>query len=321
MSEKTLAFLDLLGFSNMVTRDRDRARNVLSNFYNICFRAIKDIQLIEGNLISDSLIAYCSDREVLIKCLCKIYRNCLLKNREYDDVSSFFILPRGGLSEGVVHIENRRESPNLPKNFIVSPALVHSAKMESSIKGSRLLIAQSDNDIGSAPILQTIVYEDSPFMLLENHRYVDALWFADLSKSQADRRSEVRELIDVAVKLVKENSASIKVLAQHIGTLRIGLLSYAPYFKTAVAEELLGHLFNEFDDEKFWLVWLSIFEMAMQSPDSWAASSNLQLVNFYRQKSTTKGWEKLLSEINKQRNQYLKDRVTAFITGMNISTV
>ena len=158
MSEKTLAFLDLLGFSSMVTRDRDRARDVLSDFYNICFRAIKDIQSIEGNLLSDSLIAYCSDREVLIKCLCKIYRNCLKKNREYDDVSSFFLLPRGGLSKGVVHIENRIESPNLPKNFIVSPALVHSAKMESSIKGSRLLIAQDNNDLNSAPILQTIVY-------------------------------------------------------------------------------------------------------------------------------------------------------------------
>lgn len=39
--EKILAFIDLLGFSQMVDSDEDKARVILNDFYNIAFKEIK----------------------------------------------------------------------------------------------------------------------------------------------------------------------------------------------------------------------------------------------------------------------------------------
>jgi len=57
----------------------------------------------------------------------------------------FFLLLRGAVSEGFVQLEDRITSPNFNKNFIISPALVHSAKLESLVKGSRLLVAVNND--------------------------------------------------------------------------------------------------------------------------------------------------------------------------------
>ena len=56
--EKILAFVDLLGFSQMVNTDEKKARVVLNDFYNIAFKEIKIRPSVNGHLFSDSLLAY-----------------------------------------------------------------------------------------------------------------------------------------------------------------------------------------------------------------------------------------------------------------------
>jgi len=40
--EKALAFIDLLGFSQMVSKDYNRAKKVLDYFYNIAYKVLKN---------------------------------------------------------------------------------------------------------------------------------------------------------------------------------------------------------------------------------------------------------------------------------------
>src|SRR5687767_2340628 len=111
--ERILAFVDLLGFSTMVRNDPQRAREILNDFYNICFRVIKEDTRVNGSLFSDSLLAHSTDYTALLNCMCKIYRECLNANANYTDTSNFFLLPRGAVSIGYVDIEERLEAPNI----------------------------------------------------------------------------------------------------------------------------------------------------------------------------------------------------------------
>lgn len=97
---RALAFIDLLGFSQMVTKDHDQSKNILNDFYNLTFDIIKNEPNVEGDLFSDSLLAHSSDPALLLNTLSKIYRECLRKNNSYseENLSSFFLLPRGGIS-------------------------------------------------------------------------------------------------------------------------------------------------------------------------------------------------------------------------------
>lgn len=46
---KTLAFIDLLGFSKMVETNYHTAREILNDFYNISFEIIKEDTNIKGS--------------------------------------------------------------------------------------------------------------------------------------------------------------------------------------------------------------------------------------------------------------------------------
>ena len=70
--EKILAFIDLLGFSQMVNTDENKARIILNDFYNIAFNEIKGRPRVNGHLFSDSLLAYSESREDLIDCLAAV---------------------------------------------------------------------------------------------------------------------------------------------------------------------------------------------------------------------------------------------------------
>jgi len=271
---QALAFIDLLGFGQMVGKNPNRSKIILNDFYNITFRIIKGKDEVQGNLFSDSLLAYSNNPAELVNVIAGIYRECLKKNNDYDfDLSKYFLLPRGGISYGMVDIQKRMEAPNLTKNFIISPALVHSAKMESKIKGARLLIADPKNNneqiFNWNSDVKSILYENSTFTFWSNYRYFDALWFLDLNKEYEDQKSEVTELIKIAIKLAKSNSNNKSAIEHHIQTLRIGLLSYCK-FLTPNSNPLLERIISEFEDDKYWLIWLTLFEVLMQSPDNWA---------------------------------------------------
>jgi hypothetical protein len=271
---QALAFIDLLGFSQMVKSSLTKSKIILNDFYNLTYDIIKNNPNIEGHLFSDSLLAYSNSPADLVNVISKIYRECLLKNDSYNyDLSKYFLLLRGGISFGIVDIQNRTHAPNLSKNFIVSPALVHSAKMESKIKGSRLLIADSENNQDQVfnwnRDVKNILSENLTFTFWANFKYYDSLWFLDLTKTFEEQKAEVIQLIEVSIKLAKSNSQNTKVIEQHLQTLRIGLLSYTK-FLTQNNNPILNRILTEFEDDKYWLIWITVFEMIMQSPDSWA---------------------------------------------------
>ncbi|MFC1737973.1 hypothetical protein ACFL1G_02860 [Planctomycetota bacterium] len=325
MEQKCLAVIDLLGFSNMVKKDHGIARDVLSDFYNIAFKTIKPKTALKGHLFSDTLMVYSNDNAILVNGLCEIYRECLKKSKDYLNKQDFFLLPRGGVSIGIVNIENRMEAPNLKKDFIVSPALVHSSEMEKNIKGSRLLIAvkavsTEEMSITWNASIRTILYEQS-FCFWEKYQYQDALWFADLSKESTERKKETGSLIDIVIEFVKEYSKKPLILQHYADTLRIGLLSYSHLFEATMSSNLIDSLVTEFAEDRYWKIWLAIFEMAMQSPDSWAISGTRSFVDFYRKICLSKGWVKLLNEINKPSNSFLKSKIENFINDLSIRTV
>jgi hypothetical protein len=319
---KALAFIDLLGFSAMVSADKNLATNILDDFYNISFRHIKNESQIQGDLFSDSLMAHSSNPASLVNTVAKIYRDCLIKNDSYTHpLGDFFLLPRGGISFGHVDIQSRTESPNLSKNFIVSPALVHAAKMESQIKGSRLLIADLENRNDQVfnwnQEIKSILFENSVYTFCSNFKYFDALWFLDLAKETDDQKTEVTNLIGIAEKLVQANHKNRSAREQHLHTLRIGLLSYSK-FLTPNYTPLFDRFLLDYQDDSYWLIWLTLVEMIMNSPDNWALPSNREVIEFYKIVSLKPGWSKVIAEINKPKNEYLLGSFREFLSEMNI---
>ncbi|MCF8448151.1 MAG: hypothetical protein K9H61_14260 [Bacteroidia bacterium] len=323
---KILAFIDLLGFSKMVETDYNKAREILNDFYNISFRIIKRDKKVQGSLFSDSLLAYSDDYPALINCITEIYRECLKKNATYNKGTDFFLLPRGAVSVGYLNIEERHTSPNLTKDFIISPALVHSAKLETTIKGSRLLIAVKSDDeqqvreINWNAKIKSILYDNSSFEFWKGYTYKDALWFLDLSKSDKDQKVEVIKLIDIAIKLVKDNAKKEKVIDQHINTLRIGLLSYTKFLGKE-NDEVLKKIIREFKADQYWLLWLTVIEIIMNSQEQWKYAALSSIVDFYKKSSLKPGWIKVLEEINKPGQQYLRNSFELFLDEMAIITI
>jgi hypothetical protein len=322
--EKILAFVDLLGFSQMVNTDEDKARVILNDFYNIAFKEIKKIPSVNGHLFSDSLLAYSNSREDLINCLSAIYQKCLLKNDSYSELSKFFLLPRGAMSVGIVNVEDRQTAPNLTKDFIVSQALVHSAKLESQIKGSRLLVAVKNDQQQQMQLdwnrnIRYGLYQDDALTFLENYKYKDVLWFSSFDDGNSQRDNLIN-LIDIAIKLVKENSRNEKVLLQHIWTLRIGLLSYSKYLGQE-NDPVLNRIIREFKADQYWLLWMTLIEMIVNSTTEWKYATSKKMVDFYKKTSLKKGWSNLIEELNKPGEQYALKCFEKFIDEMSIQTI
>jgi len=321
--EKILAFVDLLGFSQMVNTDENKARVILNDFYNIAFTEIKSRPSVNGHLFSDSLLAYSNSREDLINCLASIYQKCLLKNDSYSELSKFFLLPRGAMSVGIVNVEDRQTAPNLTKDFIVSQALVHSAKLEAQIKGSRLLVAVKNEQQQQMQLdwnrnIRYGLYQDDALTFLENYKYKDVLWFSSFDDG-ITQRDNLINLIDIAIKLVKDNSRNEKVLLQHIWTLRIGLLSYSKYLGQE-NDPVLNRILREFKADQYWLLWMTLIEMIVNSTTEWKYAASKKIVDFYKKTSLKKGWSNLIEELNKPGEQYALKCFEKFIDEMSIRT-
>lgn len=315
--EKSLAFLDLLGFSSMVETSSSKARNILSDFYNIVFREIDRHHEIDSILFSDSLIAYSNDSISLLNSMCNIYRACLRRNIDYTQRSlgNFFLLPRGGMCVGHINIEERNGAPNVRKEFIVSPALVHSARMEKSIQGSRFLIAE-DSFTGNIAEwnyhVHRILYRDNESRTNNNHTYTEALWFGDLSKESEEQKREIVELLGIAISLVEANAGKDSVLKQHIGTLRIGMLSYSKLYET-LDIDIISRIIDKFSEDKFWLIWVSLFEMVLERQDCHLSAINNELMQFYRSICLTIGWQNAIEYLNRPENSCFKVLLNQFI--------
>ncbi|MEY8847631.1 hypothetical protein AB9K26_02385 [Psychroserpens sp. XS_ASV72] len=322
--ERILAFIDLLGFSRMVSIDQNKARQILNDFYNISWRLIRSNEDVKGTLMSDSLLLYSSNRTSILNCLSDIYRECFKKNKEYESLGKdFFLLLRGAVSEGFVRLEDRTTSPNLDKNFIVSPALVHSAKLESLVKGSRLLVAvkedsqEQNREYNWNNNLKSLLYPASSIKYMKGYKYTDVLWFRDESKVLELQRAEVEEMLVIAFELVKDNATNPKVIEQHIQTLRIGLLSYIKFLDRE-DDPILKELLENYTASQYWLLWITMIEMITGGFESWRFEGSKEIVSFYTKASLEKGWIEVINEINKEEQKYLKGTFKAFMKMLDV---
>lgn len=178
-----LAFVDLLGFREMVESNFDNAKTVLSDFYNICYKSISTNKQIQGDLISDSLFLYTLHNgrlETLTKVLISIYQQCLLNNRYFNEGQ--LLAPRGIITYGRVHTQIRNKADNLGKGFIVSDALVRAVKYENMFNGSRLILLLKNTQLGNIKKdfkKNMVKAKPKPEISVENnnHKAYDILWF------------------------------------------------------------------------------------------------------------------------------------------------
>ncbi|WKL48742.1 hypothetical protein Q1W71_02930 [Flavobacterium pectinovorum] len=315
--ETILAYIDLLGFTKMIEKDHQKAEELLLRFYDIAFESINDDKRLKGNISSDCLLVYSTKYSVLINCLASIYRQCFLQNETLPD-PNFYLLPRGAVSVGAMTIGERDTSVSITKDFMIGKALVHSSKLEPQIKGSRLLIAVNSNDENQvSELLQnkeinSVLYQNCTFKFWPGYSYVDALWFLDLNKTPEEQKKEVLQLLQIALKLTKNNSKNAKIAEHYINTLRIGLLSYSRFIENG-NDPVLKTIITEFKNGQYWFLWLTVIEISLnrktENPDAdWS-----YILAFYKKASLEKSWVHVIEEINKPEKAYLKKAFKLFL--------
>jgi hypothetical protein len=312
---KILAFVDLLGFTKMIEKDHVKSKELLHDFYTIVFNSLENNEAIKGNISSDCVMIYSDHYSELINCVTNIYRLCFKFNKNSQD-PDFYLLPRGAVSVGYMDIGDRDTSLHLTKDFMIGPALVHSSKLEQQIKGSRLLVAINSDDENQVkdlklnPNLTSPLYENCTFKFWDNYSYFDALWFLDLSKNETDQKTEVTELLNIAIQLLKINSNKTKIVEHYINTLRLGLLSYNKFIQPK-NDPVIQQILKEFPHETYWLLWLTIIEITMKSESPIHLDENI--CKFYKNAILSNGWIHVIEEINKTGKQYLKNNCNDFL--------
>ncbi len=99
-------------------------------------------------------------------------------------------------------------------------------------------------------------------------------------------------------------------------TLRIGLLSFTKFLNPN-NNPILDNFLQNYREDPDWLIWLTLIEMMMSTPDSWAFPHKPEVKAFYKSVSLKKGWSNVIKEINKPENKYLLSTFEHFIFEMN----
>ena len=136
--------------------------------------------------------------------------------------------------------------------------------------------------------------------------------FSALRKNNLERKAEIVNLINIAIKLLQQNSSNINAIEQHANTLRIGILSYTEFIQSN--DPLLEQVIDEFRDSKYWLIWLTIFEaIAKKDEDTSVINQNPKIVRFYKEITLEKSWAKVIDFINNDKNIYIKELLNRFL--------
>lgn len=322
MSDPTriVAYSDLLGFSELVVQTPDTARQLLSEFYNFAQstkveHSYEDLELF---LFSDSLFVQGDRVETVVNYMCRLYRRAL----KYSEHGASPMLIRGGVARGEIITQNRRAAPKVTKNFIVSPALAHAAKMEASVKGQRLLIsAQEREELKHFwnPKIEAICYDQpslKPSKLFKTYRYQDLLWGRDLSLSHEDARSETMQLINIAAKLYRnQSSAPEEVLAHYAETLRICVLSYSSLLEQCSSDRSFIDSFVNDTLIKYphASVWLGFLECILLSRDAYAFHIEPALAKFLKHAVLSEHWGPVSTALEQAEHKQLLRAVQEFI--------
>jgi len=317
---RVVAYIDLLGFSDLVVRDLRVAEHLLSDFYNMAQRIkISDgFAELELFLFSDFLFVQGDDVSLVVNYVCKLYREAL----QYSETSAWPMLCRGGVARGAVITQQRHQAPNVTKNFVISPALTHAVKMEALVKGQRLLLAANEREALSHfwnDQIHAICYDQPsirPTRLFLKYRYQDLLWARDSGKEYRDAKTETRHLVRIASKLFKDNYGRLKGVSVHYAeTLRICMLSYASLLESCPEDrDLLAHLVDEVlitcPDEP---TWLGFIEMVLLSRDAYAFQIDRAVLSFLRFALVSPRWGAVCATLERQENLQLLNSVKELI--------
>lgn len=319
-NQKTVAYTDLLGFSELVVSNPDKAKQLLSDFYNLSqdIKVNKGFENLELFLFSDFLFVQGDDVSNVVNYMCRLYRGSL----KYSETQPCAMLCRGGIARGSVITQQRRQAPNVIKNFIVSPALTHAVKMERLVKGQRLLLSANEREELSHfwnRNIESICYDQpsvKPSKLFLKYRYQDVLWARDLSKQYTDSKLETATLIKIAAKLFTANYKKSKSVSSHYAeTLRICMLSYASVLEPCATDrELLLSLVEDtlikYPHES---IWLGFLEMVLLSRDAFAFQTEESVLTFLRVALLSPKWGEICLALKRKENLQLYHAVKELI--------
>lgn len=316
---RMVAYTDLLGFSDLVVRDTELAKELLSDFYNLAQRIkIRDgFHELELFLFSDFLFVQGNEVSLVVNYACKLYMEAL----KYSETGTRPMLCRGGIARGAVISQRRHQAPNVSKNFIISPALAHAVKMESLVKGQRLLLAANEKEELSHfwnNQIHAICYDQpsiKPSKLFLKYRYQDILWARDLAREYPDAKAETRRLIQIASRLFQDNHERPKsVNAHYAETLRICMLSFAGMLEPCAEDRaLLGSLVDvltSYPDES---TWLGFMEMVFLSRDAFAFQLDQSVARFLRFALLSPKWGLVCASLERNENHQLLGAVRELI--------
>lgn len=317
---RIVAYADLLGFSDMVIDQPDLAREILSNFYNFAQNTktgdgFDDLELF---LFSDFLFIQGDHVAQVVNYMCRLYRRAL----EFSENNPGPMLIRGGVARGGVLTQRRSEAAQVTKNFIVSPALTHAVKMESLVKGQRLLISAKEReqvDHFWNDDIHAICYDQpslKPSALFKKYRYQDLLWARDLSLEHADARAQTRRYLSIAAKLFRDKSKMPKgIAAQYAETLRVCLLAYSGLLQPLAEDrDLISDLVEEtLLPHPHPSVWLGFLECVLLSADAFAFHMESSMAKFLRAAVMSEHWSEISKALNEPEHHQLKGAVQDFI--------
>ena len=318
--KKVVAYADLLGFSELVINDSIQAWQLLSDFYKLSqnIKVNEGYEDLELFLFSDFLFVQGDDVSSVVNYMCRLYRATL----KYCEDNSNVMLCRGGIARGAVITQQRRQAPNVAKNFIVSPALTHAFKMEAIVKGQRLLLSANEREELSHfwnHDIEAICYDQpsvKPSKLFMQYRYQDVLWARDLAKEYSQSKVETASLINIASELFRRNHKKPKSVSSHYAeTLRICMLSYASLLESCANDrELLQSLVQgtliKYPHES---VWLAFLEMVLLSGDAFAFQREKSVLTFLRAALLSPKWGEICLVLERKENSQLYHAVKELI--------
>jgi hypothetical protein len=318
---RIVAYSDLLGFSELAVQKPEAASLLLSDFYNYAqnIKVQNSYEDLELFLFSDFLFVQGDRVERVVNYMCQLYRQAL-KHSAHSEAP---MLIRGGVARGGVVTQQRREAPQVTKNFIVSPALTHAVKMESLVKGQRLLVSakereEIDHFLNSG--INAVCYDQpslKPSELFKKYRYQDLLWARDLSQPYADSRLATMKYIEISEKLYRENSQKPKgVVAHYAETLRICLLSYASLLEPCAADrEFISRFVQEtLIPHPNASVWIGFLECVLLSRHSFAFHDAPEMSSFLRHAVLAKEWGEVSTSLEQPEHEQLLSAVKEFIS-------
>lgn len=327
-NQKIVAYTDLLGFSDLVVTNPVEAKELLSDFYNLAqsTKVNEGFEDLELFLFSDFLFVQGDNIASVVNYMCCLYRRALT----YSKTNQHAMLCRGGIARGGVITQKRRQAPNVVKNFIISPALTHAVKMESIVKGQRLLLSANEREELSHfwnNEIKSICYDQpsiKPSKLFLKYKYQDMLWARDLAKEYAQSKQETGELIQIAAKLFIENfKKPISVRAHYSETLRICLLSYASLLEPCATDRellrtLVKNTLTTHPDES---VWLGFLEMVLLSRDAFAFQMEESTLSFLRVALLSPKWGEICKALKRKENAQLYHAVKELVDIVTHDTI